>query len=1058
MMMLAMMLATATIWAEDITYIERSWNGSVVTETEKTVSGYTVLNSTSGESISLTSGNYYVVKGNAKYSQIAPSGTAHLILCDGAKLEAQVLINNGNTLHIYAQSAGTGQLVANGKSNAAGIGSSEDKNMGTLTVHGGRITAHGDKYAAGIGGGENGDGGKVTIYAGTVNAYGGTDAAGIGGGEDGDGGSLTVYGGSVYADGTGWGAGIGAGEDGKGATVVVEGGSVVAWAGSDAGDKNGSAIGSEDGEGRYGSLDIGDNMMVYAGSNPSSATVFSSGARVSACRWRPYARIEPCKHAKATYTLSGATANDTHTLNCPNCLVRTESKHTFESGVCTVCKVSGDISTVSIYLPERVGDSYTDGHYATTPRTQKLVKGSNFNLPLAHITYLPSGVTFVGWRVGTPEELGITSYWDDGSEGLLAPGAPYTVNSDISLTARYSGLKVSLPANAKNSEALSEDNGKKAETVTLAGSTLIKDGSWHTLCLPFSVTIAGSPLDGAVVREINSMTFDTDNKLTLTSTAVTAIEAGKPYIIKWSSGAQITDPVFSSVTINSAAPTSLESSDGKFKFAGTYDVLGQSEKTNTMLDANNPNGYAFHATLSAEADAGYIYEWYTAASGAGPQITTLPFDADGNATMYAKLVNTNTYTITASASPADFGSVTGDGQYYEGEEVKLTATPNEGKRFVNWTESGTEVSTDAVYTFPATAADRTFVANFADAIALTITAKNATKQYDGTTLTENGYTSTGLAEGDAIESVTVTGSQLIVGRSANVPSQAVIKKGDTDVTANYAITYVNGTLTVTKRNIDYADGTITQDENGFAVSLTENSASAHQLPAAVDGTVTDLDYSRTVSGPGSGSGDLTLSGLAANLYTVCLPFVPATGTGVTYYTFSSVDGSTLKFTEVASPAACTPYLMAVTGSNTITESCSDQAYSTSATIHSNSTDGFTFTGTLSGMSNADAITAAGSNHIYILQHQAKWGKITNANPTAVYIPPFRAFIIGPAVSAARELNSSFGDDDATGIRHIQTIDADGTERWYDLNGRRIDKPTRKGIYIRNGKKTTSFTH
>ena len=52
---------------------------------------------------------------------------------------------------------------------------------------------------------------------------------------------------------------------------------------------------------------------------------------------------------------------------------------------------------------------------------------------------------------------------------------------------------------------------------------------------------------------------------------------------------------------------------------------------------------------------------------------------------------------------------------------------------------------------------------------------------------------------------------------------------------------------------------------------------------------------------------------------------------------------------------------------------------------------------------------------------------------------------------ARELTSSF-DDDATGIQNILTVDRDGTERWYDLNGRRIDQPTKKGIYIRNGKK------
>ncbi len=46
------------------------------------------------------------------------------------------------------------------------------------------------------------------------------------------------------------------------------------------------------------------------------------------------------------------------------------------------------------------------------------------------------------------------------------------------------------------------------------------------------------------------------------------------------------------------------------------------------------------------------------------------------------------------------------------------------------------------------------------------------------------------------------------------------------------------------------------------------------------------------------------------------------------------------------------------------------------------------------------------------------------------------------------------DGEATGIAPvIHTIDLDGTERWFDLNGRQLSgKPTKKGIYINKGKK------
>ena len=82
---------------------------------------------------------------------------------------------------------------------------------------------------------------------------------------------------------------------------------------------------------------------------------------------------------------------------------------------------------------------------------------------------------------------------------------------------------------------------------------------------------------------------------------------------------------------------------------------------------------------------------------------------------------------------------------------------------------------------------------------LTITAGSDTKVYDGTALTKNSYTSEGLMAGDMIESVTITGSQTNAGTSNNVPSAAVIKKGDEVVNANYTITYTNGTLEVTKK-------------------------------------------------------------------------------------------------------------------------------------------------------------------------------------------------------------------------------------------------------------------
>ena len=71
----------------------------------------------------------------------------------------------------------------------------------------------------------------------------------------------------------------------------------------------------------------------------------------------------------------------------------------------------------------------------------------------------------------------------------------------------------------------------------------------------------------------------------------------------------------------------------------------------------------------------------------------------------------DTYEITATAVPAEGGTITGAGTYYENNTCILTATPNEGYSFVCWKENGSVVSQEATYTFTVTG-NRNLVAQF----------------------------------------------------------------------------------------------------------------------------------------------------------------------------------------------------------------------------------------------------------------------------------------------------------------------------------------------------------
>ena len=70
-----------------------------------------------------------------------------------------------------------------------------------------------------------------------------------------------------------------------------------------------------------------------------------------------------------------------------------------------------------------------------------------------------------------------------------------------------------------------------------------------------------------------------------------------------------------------------------------------------------------------------------------------------------------THNVQVTANNNALGTVTGSGEYKEGTTATLTATPNAGFRFVNWTKEGVEVSTDATYLFTVTE-DVELVANF----------------------------------------------------------------------------------------------------------------------------------------------------------------------------------------------------------------------------------------------------------------------------------------------------------------------------------------------------------
>ena len=138
-----------------------------------------------------------------------------------------------------------------------------------------------------------------------------------------------------------------------------------------------------------------------------------------------------------------------------------------------------------------------------------------------------------------------------------------------------------------------------------------------------------------------------------------------------------------------------------------------------------------------------------------------------------------------------------------------------------------------------------------------ITAADNTVEYDGSAhgakLNAAGeieagtsYTITNLAEGHSVKTLAIDGSETDAGVYANklVPGNAVIVDGNgVEVTANYDITYVSGTLTITQRGsgdmkvvLTAANNTVVYDGQPHGVKLN----AAGEIEAGTSYTITNL--------------------------------------------------------------------------------------------------------------------------------------------------------------------------------------------------------------------------
>ena len=205
--------------------------------------------------------------------------------------------------------------------------------------------------------------------------------------------------------------------------------------------------------------------------------------------------------------------------------------------------------------------------------------------------------------------------------------------------------------------------------VTLSGRTLIKDGYWNTLCLPFDVdlTADGCPLAGATMKKLNATTsiLEGSTLYLYFEDETTTMHAGTPYIIKWASGSNLTeeDLVFTDVIISNTTPTEVAFTGGKFVGSYSHVDFAANDKSILYLGADNKLYWP-----NAEMYLGAFRAHFQLADGTNASEFVLNFD--GDETTEIKTTDFTDYTDNA-------------GVWYTLSGTRLNAQPTKPGLYIN---------------------------------------------------------------------------------------------------------------------------------------------------------------------------------------------------------------------------------------------------------------------------------------------------------------------------------------------------------------------------------------
>ena len=211
----------------------------------------------------------------------------------------------------------------------------------------------------------------------------------------------------------------------------------------------------------------------------------------------------------------------------------------------------------------------------------------------------------------------------------------YTINIE------YVAVKpVTLDESQDNAETIL---GNADKTVNVKLTRTLKADVWNTFCVPFDVTVAGSPLEGATIKQIASVTEKDDGAVINFENAPATLEAGKAYLVRTATA--IVNPTFNGVTVKNVDPTNCSGNE-KYQLIGIYSPLNiDASRYGKVFGINNQDKLAkVKENTSIKGMRAYFLLANSATAAKlnfGGELTGIDAVDNGEAVMTGKVYNLN---------------------------------------------------------------------------------------------------------------------------------------------------------------------------------------------------------------------------------------------------------------------------------------------------------------------------------------------------------------------------------------------------------------------------------